>query len=245
MYHQLLSPPPYDPSYPSPSEWAAHERAQMTSLLRTRVYNTILPPMVIFAAPDEIVYPSTLRLLRECVFPSPMHLQMKRYLYSFEWPLEWHSWEAQVHIWDSGPGNAGKKVEGLGEEDGENDEIKKEEKRKTVFGFEKVSELALADTGWHCNHCLKRLEDLLDEVRGELRKAYAKSSEDVIFLGKTLDERGALAESLSPKYIQEVLCEGKDIFNTLPEVRNHILHSNKKVGLSSTSFPGLGNRRTR
>jgi beta-1,4-mannosyl-glycoprotein beta-1,4-N-acetylglucosaminyltransferase len=190
VYHELLSPPPYDHAYPSPSAWAAHERDQMTSLLRTRVYNTVLPPIVIFAAPDEIAYPSTLRLMRECVFPSPMHLQMRRYLYSFEWPLGWRSWEAQVHVWDtrtvekekekeaeSKQGEGGVEGEKEGEEADEDaealaerkrKEAVKEEKWKTEYGHGKVSEWALADAGWHCSHCMKKLDDVLEKVKGKV-----------------------------------------------------------------------------
>ena len=162
IYQHLLSPPPHDPNYPSASEWAAYEREQLTALLRTRVYNTILPPIVIFAASDEIVYPNTLRLLQECKFPSPLTMQMRRYLYSFEWPVGW-GWDVQVKAWDSGREEEAKKSDeskGVSEEEQKN-------KNETISSDSQYSELALADAGWQCSYCLKKIEDVLDKARGE------------------------------------------------------------------------------
>lgn len=54
-----------------------------------------IPPLVVFSDVDEIPSRHSLQLLKKCQAPSPIHLQMRNFLYSFEWPAgmssEWIS----------------------------------------------------------------------------------------------------------------------------------------------------------
>ncbi|KAL5519436.1 hypothetical protein ACEPAH_1119 [Sanghuangporus vaninii] len=197
---------------PSPEAWSARLRSEMNSLLRTRSSNTRRPPVVLFSAPDEIPAAHTMRLLRDCKFPSPLHLQMRKFLYSFEWPSPpvgsgWDSWRAQVHVWD-----VGTRLEALGRGEA------RLARRHTEYSRERVSEFALADAGWHCTYCYKNLEDIIAKMQ---------------------DDHGAEAASVTPEGLQEAICEGKDLFNNLPEaytVRRSqplLLKSSRSTNLSA------------
>lgn len=75
-------------------------RRELNQLIRSRSSNTVKSPIVMFSAVVELPAGHTLRLLRDCVWPSPMHLQMRRFMYSYEWPLGMGSLRAQVYVWD-------------------------------------------------------------------------------------------------------------------------------------------------
>ncbi|KAL5533749.1 hypothetical protein ACEPAG_209 [Sanghuangporus baumii] len=195
---------------PSPEAWSARLRSEMNSLLRSRSSNTRRPPAVLFSTPDEIPAAHTMRLLRDCKFPSPLHLQMRKFLYSFEWPsppVGWgsDSWRAQVHVWD-----VGTRLEALGPGEA------RLARRHTEYSRERVSELALADAGWHCTYCYKNLEDIIAKMQ---------------------DDYGAEAASVTPESLQEALCEGKDLFNNLPEAYTVRLSSTDPIQISQlTNF---------
>ena len=127
----------------------------MTKLIQSRLPNTRRPPLVVFSDVDEIPSAHTLHLLRMCQFPSPIHLQMRNYLYSFEWFINFDSWRAQVHAWDTGTtlrdlGNNAARVE----------------RRKTEYSQELVSDNILADAGWHCTYCYKEIDDIVAKMQG-------------------------------------------------------------------------------
>lgn len=154
VYKAVPSPPPYSLRYSSPEAWSERLRGEMTDLLRTRSSNTLRTPLVLFAEIDEIPSAHTIRLLRDCVFPSPLHLQLRRFMYSFAWPIGWDSARAQVHVWDenslpdAGPGVI--------------------DRVYTQYSHELASDFALADAGWQCIHCDKKLDDILERMRGTL-----------------------------------------------------------------------------
>lgn len=104
------------------------------------------PPLVVFSDVDEIPYAHTIQLLRHCSAPLPMHLQMREYLYSFEWPAGEGSWRAQVHQLEED------ELEGGGYEFG--------------YGHAQVSEWKLADAGWHCSFCFRYLHEFVDKMIG-------------------------------------------------------------------------------
>ncbi|KLO20181.1 glycosyl transferase [Schizopora paradoxa] len=172
---------------PSPAEWEARLRSELDDLIRIRAYNTHHKPLVLFSTAEEIPSGRTVRLLKDCDFPAPIHLQLRRYMYSFEWPVAggW-SWRAQVHSWDN--------------EDTGEDEFRVE-KRKSGFTLDMISDNVLADAGWHCTNCYRKPEDLITKLRDQLgHKAIA---------------------SLTPDGVQDVFCEGKDLFNILPEAYSY------------------------
>ncbi|KAH8110595.1 glycosyltransferase family 17-domain-containing protein [Phellopilus nigrolimitatus] len=172
---------------PPPDAWSARLRSEMNGLLRARASNTRRPPLVLFSAADELPAAHTLGLLRDCVFPQPLHLQLRRFAYAYAWPVGWDSWRAQVHVWDTGT-----RLEFVGE----NTEEARVVRRRTEFSHEMTSQWVLADAGWHCSYCYRELDDLIAKMQ---------------------DEFGADAAELTPERIQKAICEGKDIFNTLPE----------------------------
>ncbi|KAJ8767704.1 hypothetical protein K2173_020644 [Erythroxylum novogranatense] len=88
--------------------------------------------IIIVSDTDEIPRPSTLKLLQWCDgIPPVMHLQMKHYLYSFEFPVDYYIWQPSVHIY--GP----------------------------WFGYRhsRQSEFLLAEAGWHCSFCFRRIQE--------------------------------------------------------------------------------------
>ena len=124
----------------SPTTWESHLQNSMTSLVKTRVYNTIRPPLVIFSTVDELPSPQTLFVLKTCTFPVPLHLQLHQYLYSLEFPYGWGSWRAQIHEW----------------------------KADTAWTRDMSSNDMLVDSGWHCKGCWRQLKDYIQGKFGLL-----------------------------------------------------------------------------
>ena len=152
---------------PTPEAWEARLRAELNDLIRIRAYNTMRKPLVLFSTAEEIPSGPTIQLLKECEFPSPMHLQLKEFMYSFEWPIVaakggW-SWRAQVHAWDEEM-EEGSVIESIDGEESKTQLVK----RLSGFTLDMVSDRMLADAGWHCINCFKKPKDLLSRLRGEL-----------------------------------------------------------------------------
>ena len=76
---------------------------------------------------DEVPYEATLKLLKTCQAPFPLHLQLQNYLYSFEFPTMADSWRAQVHRWSEARHTGG-------------------------YRHGKSSEALLSASGWHCRY---------------------------------------------------------------------------------------------
>lgn len=115
------------PSVKAAFDVEGEQRKFMTQLIRSRVHSNAPAPIVLFSDLDELPSSHTLQLLRTCTFPSPIHLQLRNYLYSFEWPVGSSSWRAQVHEW--------------------NDE--------SYYRHSQASDVMLADSGWHCRYKIK------------------------------------------------------------------------------------------
>jgi beta-1,4-mannosyl-glycoprotein beta-1,4-N-acetylglucosaminyltransferase len=196
VYEALLGPPAAPGGGEDPWGWEAHQRDSMTALLESRLQSTTRPPLVIFSDVDEIPSAHTLRLLKACDFASdgkgPLHLQMRTFLYSFEWPIGWGSWRAQVHEWGRGGG--------------------------TYYRHSMASDRALADAGWHCSYCFRRLADFSGKMQGACalsRVLTVRLRESAGF--SHADRLNGDSSLLLPQRIQQVICDGKDIFNMLPE----------------------------
>lgn len=116
----------------------ADQRRFMTELIRSRVHSNAPAPIVVFSDIDEIPSSHTLRLLRTCSFPSPIHLQLRNFLYSFEWPIGSNSWRAQVHEWNI----------------------------QSYYRHSQASDNLLADSGWHCSYCFPTLSDFVTKMEG-------------------------------------------------------------------------------
>lgn len=114
----------------------------MTNLLRTRGVHD--GDVVIMADVDEIPSRNTVELFKYCDgFPDDLHLGMKNYLYSFEFPLTHqagylpdaspnsYQWRPQIHRWESG----------------------------TYYRHGRTTAMILADSGWHCSFCFRYISD--------------------------------------------------------------------------------------
>lgn len=127
--------------FASPEDFRARQISALTSTIRSRLSNTILPPIVLSSHLDEVPAMMALRLMRDCEFPSPLHLQLRQYLYSFEWPTGLWNWRSKVVVWD--------------------------EDVAARFGQEDVGDDILADAGWNCVYCYRKPEELIAKVEGE------------------------------------------------------------------------------
>jgi len=166
--------PALRPHPPDPFTFENAQRLHMTNLLSSNLPANGPMPLVIFSDVDEIPTAHTIRLLQACEAPSPLHLQMQEYLYSLEWPLGFRSWRAQVHLWN---------------------------KRSTYYRHSMSTNLALADSGFHCSYCFRTINEFAEKMQGF-------SHADRLRGNRAL---------LLPAHIQRIVCEGTDIFNMLPE----------------------------
>ncbi|KAE8661525.1 hypothetical protein F3Y22_tig00113725pilonHSYRG00786 [Hibiscus syriacus] len=88
---------------------------------------------------DEIPSRHTINLLRWCDdIPQVLHLRLKNYLYSFEFPVDNNSWRASVHIYRMG---------------------------KTRYVHYRQSDEILADAGWHCSFCFCRISEFIFKMK--------------------------------------------------------------------------------
>ncbi|KAG1055111.1 hypothetical protein G6F46_006822 [Rhizopus delemar] len=89
--------------------------------------------LIIMSDVDEIVRPQTLSILKACDgVPDVLHLQLKNYLYSFEFFLDSNSWRAHI-------------VRYKGEQ--------------TSYTHGQISENLLSDAGWHCSFCFRTISE--------------------------------------------------------------------------------------
>ncbi|EJD54629.1 glycosyltransferase family 17 protein [Auricularia subglabra TFB-10046 SS5] len=116
-----------------------NHRAAMTRLLESNLVGGRSLPLVIFSDTDEIPSAHTIRLLKRCAFHSPLHLRMRTFMYSFEWPYGDTSWRAQVHDWKT---------------------------RRTNYAHSMQSDVALEDAGWHCTFCFRYLDEFVTKMQG-------------------------------------------------------------------------------
>ncbi|PWN49693.1 glycosyl transferase [Violaceomyces palustris] len=134
-------------------------------------------PLVLMSDVDEIPARHTLALLKACESPLPLHLQLRNYVYSYEFVTDFRSWRAQVHEWVKG---------------------------STWYHHGKSSDKILSDSGWHCSFCFARISDFAFKMT-----SYSHSDR--------LYGNPHWRSFLDPARIQERICQGKDLFDMLPE----------------------------
>ncbi|KAK7318657.1 hypothetical protein RJT34_03362 [Clitoria ternatea] len=150
----------------------AYQRVALDQLLK--IAGIADDDLLIMSDVDEIPSGHTINLLRWCdEIPQILHLQLKNYLYSFEFHLDDKSWRASIHRYQTG---------------------------KTRYVHYRQSDDMLADSGWHCSFCFKRISDFVFKM-----KAYSHC------------DRVRFSHFLDPKRIQKVICKGADLFDMLPE----------------------------
>ncbi|CAO1637909.1 unnamed protein product [Parajaminaea phylloscopi] len=94
--------------------------------------------LLLMADVDEIPSQSSLMLLKACDSPLPIHLQMRNYVYSFEFVTDNRSWRAQLHEFSD----------------------------RQAYKHGKSADVALADAGWHCSFCFSHLWEFAFKMKG-------------------------------------------------------------------------------
>ncbi|OAY66600.1 Beta-1,4-mannosyl-glycoprotein 4-beta-N-acetylglucosaminyltransferase [Ananas comosus] len=150
----------------------SYQRVALDQLIR--IAGITDDDLLIMSDVDEIPSGHTIDLLRWCDdIPDKIHLQLRNYLYSFEFYLDDRSWRASVHKYRAG---------------------------RTRYAHFRQTDDLLADSGWHCSFCFRRISDFVFKM-----KAYSHV------------DRVRFAYFLNPSRIQDVICRGADLFDMLPE----------------------------
>ncbi|KAI8526986.1 hypothetical protein RHMOL_Rhmol12G0041600 [Rhododendron molle] len=71
---------------------------------------------------------------------------------------------------------------------------------KTMYAHYRQSDVILSDAGWHCSFCFRHIDEFIFKM-----KAYSHY------------DRVRFSHYLNPKRVQNVICEGSDLFDMLPE----------------------------
>ncbi|CAI9111135.1 OLC1v1011277C1 [Oldenlandia corymbosa var. corymbosa] len=95
--------------------------------------------LLIMSDVDEIPSSHTINLLRWCdEIPEVLHLQLRNYLYSFEFYSDSKSWRASVHRYKKG---------------------------KTRYAHFRRTDYLLSDAGWHCSFCFRHISDFIFKMK--------------------------------------------------------------------------------
>jgi beta-1,4-mannosyl-glycoprotein beta-1,4-N-acetylglucosaminyltransferase len=150
----------------------AYQRMALDQLLKAAGIED--DDLLIMSDVDEIPSAHTINLLRWCDdIPPIVHLQLKNYLYSFEFYYDSNSWRASVHRYQTG---------------------------STKYVHYRQTDVLLADSGWHCSFCFRYIRDFTFKMR-----AYSHN------------DRVRFSHFLNPKRVQNLICQGADLFDMLPE----------------------------
>ncbi|PKA61982.1 beta-1,4-mannosyl-glycoprotein beta-1,4-N-acetylglucosaminyltransferase [Apostasia shenzhenica] len=126
-----FTPLPDPQSPPTSFRMESIQRSAVNSLLRQ---SAAAGDLVIMADADEIPSPHTVQLLRWCDgVPPVIHLELKHYLYSFEFPVDFSSWRATANLYRPG----------------------------MAYRHSRRSDFILADSGWHCSFCFRKIDDFV------------------------------------------------------------------------------------
>ncbi|XP_057767074.1 uncharacterized protein LOC130987537 [Salvia miltiorrhiza] len=115
----------------------AYQRLALDQLLRIAGIED--DDLLVMSDVDEIPSQHTINLLRWCDdIPPVLHLQLKNYLYSFEFLYDLRSWRASVHRYQRG---------------------------KTRYAHYRQTDYLLADSGWHCSFCFRYVSDFIFKMK--------------------------------------------------------------------------------
>ncbi|KAK4760298.1 hypothetical protein SAY87_005191 [Trapa incisa] len=115
----------------------AYQRVALDQLLKIAGIED--DDLLIMSDADEIPSAHTINLLRWCDdIPPILHLQMRNYMYSFEFYTDNNSWRASVHRYESG---------------------------KTQYAHYRQSDYLLSDAGWHCSFCFRRISEFIFKMK--------------------------------------------------------------------------------
>ncbi|XP_075480865.1 uncharacterized protein LOC142521641 isoform X1 [Primulina tabacum] len=95
--------------------------------------------LLIMSDADEIPSHHTINLLRWCnEIPPILHLQLRNYLYSYEFQYDFQSWRASVHRYQRG---------------------------RTRYAHYRQTDYLLSDSGWHCSFCFRYICDFIFKMK--------------------------------------------------------------------------------
>ncbi|KAL0344044.1 UNVERIFIED_CONTAM: hypothetical protein Sangu_1291800 [Sesamum angustifolium] len=115
----------------------AYQRLALDQLLRIAGIED--DDLLIMSDVDEIPSRHTVDLLRWCNdIPPILHLQLRNYLYSFEFQYDHLSWRASVHRYQSGT---------------------------TRYAHYRQTDYLLSDSGWHCSFCFRYISDFIFKMK--------------------------------------------------------------------------------
>lgn len=115
----------------------AFQRVALDQLLRIAGIED--DDLLIMSDVDEIPSSHTIDLLRWCdEIPSVIHLQLRNYLYSFEFLLDQKSWRASIHRYQKG---------------------------KTRYAHYRQTDYLLSDAGWHCSFCFRYINEFIFKMK--------------------------------------------------------------------------------
>ncbi|KAI4348212.1 hypothetical protein L6164_008962 [Bauhinia variegata] len=115
----------------------AYQRVALDQLLKIAGIED--DDLLIMSDVDEIPSAHTVNLLRWCDdIPQVLHLQLRNYLYSYEFYLDNKSWRASVHRYETG---------------------------KTRYAHYRQSDVLLSDAGWHCSFCFRRISEFIFKMK--------------------------------------------------------------------------------
>ncbi|KAK3025863.1 hypothetical protein RJ639_042292 [Escallonia herrerae] len=119
-------------SHEDPFILESQQRGAMNGLLRRAGIS--IGDILIMSDTDEIPSPHTVKLLQWCDgVPPVLHLELRNYMYSFEFPVDYSSWRATIHIYD----------------------------QWTRYRHSRQTDLILSDAGWHCSFCFRHLREFV------------------------------------------------------------------------------------
>ncbi|KAJ7970759.1 Beta-1,4-mannosyl-glycoprotein 4-beta-N-acetylglucosaminyltransferase [Quillaja saponaria] len=115
----------------------AYQRVALDQLLRIAGIGD--DDLLIMSDVDEIPSGHTINLMRWCDdVPPVLHLQLRNYLYSFEFYLDNKSWRPSVHRYRTG---------------------------KTRYAHYRQADVVLSDAGWHCSFCFRHISDFIFKMK--------------------------------------------------------------------------------
>lgn len=115
----------------------AYQRVALDQLLRIAGIED--DDLLIMSDVDEIPSRHTIDLLRWCDdIPPVLHLELRDYLYSFEFYIDNKSWRASVHRYKMGT---------------------------TRYAHYRQSDDLLSDAGWHCSFCFRHISEFIFKMK--------------------------------------------------------------------------------
>ena len=109
--------------------------------------------LLIMSDIDEIPSRQALMLAKTCVTPSWLHLTMKNYMYSFEFPLNDHGyWRASIVTASS----------------------------NLQYSHTRQSDDSLLSAGWHCSWCFRTLEEF--RIKMKVKRNPSKQGKALFFV---------------------------------------------------------------